>query len=736
MPLNPTLAREQWVRYVYSRDTGHRLFIDKANRCEDFFAGFQWDTSVVNRMRAVKRPTLTVNTIIGTLSSIFGEHIETAMETSFKPRYNAPPQNADILTKTYKFISDENQLPWQREEVFADGCITSRGYFDVRLKFDHNQAGEVLISRVNPRTVLPDPDASDYDPETWNDVIVTSWVTADEIEVMYNAEDAEALRLRAESVWAHGYDSIDTGNDRFGGSIFAHMNATEDMRATMRGIRLIDRQHRQLVKMKHFVDPRTGDKMQIPDNFDRDDIARACKVGGFIVTEEVGKRVRWTVTAEDFVLHDDWSPFKRFSIVPFFPHFRYGRTVGIVEGLIDPQELLNKSLSQELHIVNTMANSGWKVKTGALANMEIDELEERGAETGLILEVNGDPEKDIVKIQPNQIPQGLDRLSFKAEQYVKLVSGRGASQMGLARPDQSGKLAEENKDGSDVTLRKVMRNMERTEHLLAKNVLELVQNYYTDQRIMHIVGDDLTGAPEQITINMPDPQTGEVLNDLSLGTYSIVISSQKMRRTLEEGEFEAAVELRKAGVMIPDRYLIANSNLRHKADIIKEMDAQANSEQAQLQQKNTMLAGQLQVAGLKAEVSNLEAQALQHRAKSALTLAQAHSETQGEPGQEAEIAAKERMHAVETRHKQESHEQEMQHKREEHQMKMEERRAQAAEQRRAQRIQTAVSAKTELAKARAIEKHPREAAMGAAGGAGASGAGPRGKPRGEQRPQA
>jgi hypothetical protein len=707
MPLDPERAREQWARYVYSRDTGHRLFIDKANRCEDFFAGQQWDVSVVNRMRAVKRPTLTINTILGTLSSIFGEQIDLATEVNFKPRYNAPPQNSDILTKTYRFISDDNQLTWQREEVFADGCITSRGYYDVRLKFDHNTAGDVLISRFNPRAVLPDPDGSDYDPDTWNDVIVTSWVTADEIELMYNAQDAEALRLRAESVWAHGYDSIDTGNDRFGGSIFAHMNMTEDMRATMRGIRLIDRQHRQLVKMQYFVDPKTGDKMRVPDSWKRDEIALAVQKAGLVVTNEVGKRVRWTVTAEDFVLHDDWSPFHRFSIVPFFPHFRYGRTVGIVEGLIDPQELLNKSLSQELHIVNTMANSGWKVKHGALVNMEIDELEERGAETGLILEVNGDPEKDIVKITPNQIPQGLDRLSFKAESYIKLVSGRGASQMGQARPDQSGKLAEENKDGSDITLRKVMRNLERTDFLLARNVLDLIQNYYTDRRIMHIIGDDLTGAPEKVEINVPDQQSGEILNDLSLGTYSVVITSQKAKRTLEESEFEHALGLKKEGVMIPDRFLIANSNLRSKTDIIKAMDAQANSPEAQLQQKVQSLAGQLEVANLRAEASRLEADAVLKRAKAAKEVANTHEVLQGEPGEEKQMELDQKKHDQEMTHSREKHDQEMEMEREKHKHKIEQDRLDAHEKRRAMRVES-------MARAKAAASAP------AAGGAGAS----------------
>ena len=45
--------------------------------------------------------------------------------------------------------------------------------------------------------------------------------------------------------------------------------------------------------------------------------------------------------------------------------------------MISPQEQLNKISSQELHIVNTTANSGWVVESGSLSNMTEEELEER-----------------------------------------------------------------------------------------------------------------------------------------------------------------------------------------------------------------------------------------------------------------------------------------------------------------------------------------------------------------------
>jgi hypothetical protein len=706
MALDPLKARAQWARYVYSRDTGHRLFIAKANRCEDYFAGLQWDPSVVTELGAQRRPTLTINKILITLSSIFGEQIETRSEIGFKPRYGAPPNNAEILTKLFKVISDENQLDWIRSEVFADGAVTSRGYYDVRLKFDTNQAGEIAISRLNPRAVLPDPDGSDYDPETWNDVITTSWVTADEIAIMYNATDAEALRLRAESVWAHGYDSIDTGNDRFGGSIFAHLNMTEDMRATMRGIRLIDRQHRQLTKMKFFVDQRSGDRLRVPDEWDRDKVAYTLeKAPQLIIVDEVGKRVRWTVTAEDYVLHDDWSPFKRFTIVPYFPHFRYGRTVGMVEGLIDPQDLLNKSLSQELHVVNTMANSGWKVRTGALTNMSIDELEEQGARTGLVIETQGKPDEDVVKIQPNQIPQGLERLSFKAETYIKSVSGRGDNQLGMPRADQSGKLAEEANKSSDMTLRKCLDNLERTDFLLARNILDIVQHFYTDHRIAHVTMSDLTGEMASVEINAPDPATGEILNDLTLGTYNVVITSVKSRRTLEESQFSQALGLREAGIAIPDRFLIENSNLIKKAEIVKAMDEQAQSPQAQLETKVKNLSMQLEVANQKADTSRLEADAVLKRAKAAKEIAATKNEAAGEPGAEAEIALKERTHKQDMEHSREKHAQEMQIQREKHAMDQKQKAIDAHEKRKNERIKTVMAAR-QMAKQPAGQSQP------------------------------
>lgn len=710
MPQDVKKANAQWLRYVYARDAGHLAYIHKATKCENYVTGSQWLAEDRALLAAAQRPALTINKLLITLSSVVGEQIETRQEITLRPRTGASSETADIMTKVFRFISDQNQLNWIRSDVFADGAVTSRGYYDCRLDFSRNLAGDIAITKLNPRNVLPDPDAHEYDPEKWNDVIVTTWMTPDEIEVLYGKPDADILRKRGQSQWMFGYDSIDVTLDRFGSSYSFQASVPEDLKNVLRSIRVIERQHRVLKKVKFFVDTVTGMKREIPDEWTKENIAEMLsKNDKLAVTEDVVKKIRWTVTADDLVLFDEWSPYRYFTVIPYFPVLRYGRTVGLVEGLLDPQELLNKTISQELHVVNTMANSGWIVRSGALLNMTMDELEEMGAKTGLVLEVGQDVTKDIAKITPNAIPTGLDRISFKAENFIKSISGRGDSVMGLDRADVSGKAIGEKKQSADVPLRPALDNLERTDWMLARQMLDIVQRYYTDPRILNITKDDLTGETTTVSVNMPQPGSGEILNDLSLGTFDIVVTSQSAKRTLEESQFEQALAMRELGIMLPDRFLIQNSNLMGKSDIVKAMDAQSQTPEAQAQKQAQILGTQLEVANLKAEASEKEAKAVATRAKAAKDMAEA--EVAG-AGVDAEMQLEQAKHEQEMQMMREKHQLEMQIKRDEAQMKLQLQREQMREKARQERLKTVMAAKQAQATPSTVDEAAKLAKAG------------------------
>jgi hypothetical protein len=616
MPINVALASKIWDRYVFLRDNGHTAYAEKADKCEKFFAGDQWDASDLAKLAAGRRPALTINKILSTVSNVMGEQINNRSEISFRPRSGAPSTTADVLTKVFRQISDNNQLDWKRSDMFADGIIGARGFLDARIEHGDSMQGEVRINSVNPKNVVIDGDADEYDPDTWSEVYTTKWLTADEIEVLYNKPDADILRTKASGNSSYESDLLTVNRDRFGDPSEAAFNQGSTDETTIRNIRILERQWRKLDRQKHFLNPETGDMRPVPEDFTQERIDFFIERYGFKIVSKLVRRIRWTVAADDVVLHDEWSPYKHFTIVPYFPHFRRGRTIGLVENLLGPQELLNKVTSQELHVVNTTANSGYKVKAGNLINMTVAELEEKGSQTGLVVEVN---EMDgIDKLTPNQVPQGLDRISYKAEESIKSISGISDSMQGQDRADVAAKAIQAKQKAGSTNLVKPLDNLVRSDYILARNVIDLVQEFYTEERLMTITHDETTGESETFTINQPNlqppPEEGmeqegspyeEILNDLTVGEYDVVVTSVPRRETLEDSQFEQAMALRELGIMIPESVLIDSSRIMNKKDIIKQMEAARQAPEA-------LAAAELAQRGQAAEVSKTEAE-VQHR---------------------------------------------------------------------------------------------------------------------------
>ena len=611
MPINDEITSNQLWRFRLAVERGHRDFLDIAQKCDDFLMGKQWDTRDVDALRAAGRPYLTINKILPTLSNIFGAQIQNRTEVVFRPTgLGADATTAEALTKVWTHIAQENDLPWVRSEVFVDGCVRGRGFFDVRLDFTDNVHGAVKIANVNSKNVIIDPDADQYDPKTWSEVMVSRWMTVDDISMLYGKKNANLLRDNAGGLFSLGFDQVDLFRERFAGQGPLLTNSYigqvdfKDGGDTRRNLRVIERQYRKLARAKHFIDTSSGDMFLIPESWDDDRIAAqiAQSQVPLQVFEKITKRVRWTVTAANVVLHDAWSPYNNnFTIVPYFPIFRHGRPLGLVENLLSPQELLNKTSSQSLHVVNGVANSGYVVKAGALVNMTTAQLAEKGSQTGLVIETVNGP-SDIDKIKPNQTPTGLDRLSYQADENIKNISGVSDAMRGDVREDVAAKAILAQQQTGQTNLVMVNDNLARTDKILARVVLDIVQTYYTEPRLLHITHDDITNTQEQVGVNQQQPD-GTVLNDLTLGRYDVSVATMPARQTMEDTAFEQVLAMRKEGIQIPDIELIRNSRLPNRAELIKQMQQPDPTAQQKSQLDMELL--QAQIAELQAKAQSL-----------------------------------------------------------------------------------------------------------------------------------
>ncbi len=621
------LAKQQWNSYARARDNGHTDYIEIAKQCDAYYRGNQWDPADLSALDDQGRPALTINTILPTINSVLGEQTMRRMDVNFKPRGRGQLDIADVLSKLFLQISDNNKLDWIESQVFSDGLIQDRGWFDVRIDFDDHIQGEVRITPKDPLDVLIDPDAKEYDPKTWNEVFETRWMSLDEIEEQYGQDKADKLRVTVEEGSVLGSDSVEFEEQRYGDASasveYNQGNTTNpEENRSLRSVRVIERQYYRLKECMFYVDSVTGDMREVPYNWSKRKREQfADEFGLEILTKRV-RKVRWTTTADLIVLHDEWSPYDSFTLIPYFPYWRRGRPFGMVRNLISPQEQLNKISSQELHIVNTTANSGWIVETGSLNGMTADDLEEHGAETGLVLEFNRGSNPPA-KIPPNQIPSGLDRISQKAALNIKQISGISDAMLGTDSPEVSGVAIQAKQNRGALMIQVPLDNLTKTRQYLAEKVLNLVQAYYTEERLIQIT-DELDPLKQRVPVKLNEiTPEGMIINDLTLGEYDVVIGTAPSRDTFEEMQFAEAIQLRQVGVPIPDDLIVEYSHLQRKGEIAQRIRGMQGTEppseeQAQIMQfqaEAEIKKVQLELAQMEAEVQRLQSEAMLNQAK-------------------------------------------------------------------------------------------------------------------------
>ncbi|MCH7549363.1 MAG: S1 RNA-binding domain-containing protein [Candidatus Krumholzibacteriota bacterium] len=136
----------------------------------------------------------------------------------------------------------------------------------------------------------------------------------------------------------------------------------------------------------------------------------------------------------------------------------------------------------------------------------------------------------------------------------------------------------------------IFDNLDRTRKLRAKLMLQIVQSYYSEERLVQVFSKNEDGddVQEEVALNQRvsifDPETqeavDEIQNDLTLGEYSIAINSVPRRDTYDEVLFDQLIQMRENGVQIPDHVLIENSQLsdsKEIAEIVKGIQEESGA---------------------------------------------------------------------------------------------------------------------------------------------------------------
>ena len=602
------VARDNLERFRVAKQRGHEAYVTVASKANKYYIGEQWDPVDKARLESEGRPALTLNTILPTINTMLGEQMERRLDITFRSGRGGTENTAFALNSISRAILDDNSYDEVEEIVYADGLITGRGFFDVRMDFSENIRWDVSITDEDGVDVVIDPEAKSSDPATWNEVFISRWMTIDEIEEEYGSKQRSQLESAAANASAElAEDTFEYENTTFGDND-GDEYVDDRERGALKRVRVVERQHFRLNNQLCFVDLQTGDIRPTPHGTKEEDAAAVAEKAGVGLTKVRRRRVRMTTSVSEVLLYDDWSIYRTFTIVPYFPYFRRGNPFGVVQNLFDSQNLLNKTSSQELHIVNTTANSGWVVQEDSLVDMETEDLEERGAETGLVLTYKRGYEPPQ-KITPNSIPTGIDRISQKAAITIRDISAVNNSMLGSVRADQSGKSQDRQISRGQIAMNVVLGNLRKAQARVVMKVLELVQDFYDETRYFKIVDNSMFAVANEgeIAINEMDDD-GNIINDVTVGKYSVDIGHSPAGSTAREMEFQEALNLREMGVAIPDHVLVLSSSLTKRSEIAAFLrDSQGYGEPTEEQQQLSEMQVEHQIHKMQRELETMDA---------------------------------------------------------------------------------------------------------------------------------
>ena len=454
-------------------------------------------------------------------------------------------------------------------QVFLDCAIGGMGWFGVRYKFDPEiQDGEAVIERVDPFGMYIDPEAHELDFSDAKFLIRAKWVAKDELKQVY-PEHADAI----ENNFAV-YDTAERENENWRVADPLYYSGE------LKKVRVVECWYKE--RVNQMIMGANGQPAQIP-----------------IV------QVKLCVFFDRTVLEENPSPYQHgeFPYVPMLYHY-YGvgdTPAGFVRDLKDPQREVNKRRIQELHLLNTSANSGGWVEEGAMTPDQESEFKRMNSIPGHYQKVlpGAISQNKIQERQPKNPPTAVIQAEQQAADDIKTISGINESLLGVDVPSQASGRAIELRQKQAVThLATIFDSLRRSKKKIV-NLLwgrrghkGIIPQFYTAEKVYRVEGEN---GQQFIPVNQQvitqDPVAGvivQTINDLSHGEFDVVIADVEASATHRQAQMWSLVDaVSKLGIpadLIFDT-IVDLSDLPKKNDIKMRWQQKMQQQQEQAQQQ-------------------------------------------------------------------------------------------------------------------------------------------------------
>ncbi len=546
--------------------TINQSFWGEADTDTRFMAGDQtlWN-DIYGNLPANRRRQFNFNRIARVINMIDGHQRNNRKSTIVTGVENADAETADQFTKILMWINNQEGVLETISDSFRGSLVTGMNLLQVWMDYRTDPiSGNIRVDNCSYNSFLIDPFFKKQDLSDCNAIWKRSYLTKREcISLLPDSKETII-----------GLQPLSNRDGKF-------QFMPETYNYGMKNLLTYDEYYyRDYRNQKLLVDAETGEAQEWRSQ-DDDKLKQFLRTYPQVtVIESEVPTVKLAVVVQGKVMYDGPQPMgiDQYPFVPTFayyypqmPYFPW-RIQGVVRGLRDSQYLYNRRKAIELDILESQINSGWKYKESALVNPKDVFLSGQGR--GLALKDEAQM-TDVEQIVAPQIPPSMIELSRILGEEISQISGVNEELLGSAVDDKAGILSMLRQGAGLTTLQILFDNLDRTQKLLGKIMIDLIQANFTPGKVKKI----LEGA---------EP-TAQFYNK-AFGKYDAAVEEGLNTTTQKQMQFAQLLNLREAGVPVPDDVLLEASTMQNKKQLIEAItNAKQQQEQAQQQQMQSQM---------------------------------------------------------------------------------------------------------------------------------------------------
>lgn len=482
----------QFNQFFYDAYRTFGVWYARAYRDLRAYAGDNWSNLEKTKLEQQNRMVLELNKIRRVVNLYSGYERENRTATVCAPVEGSDVQTADQFSNLLYYIYDKANADYIISEAFEHSLKTGLSIIGLYMDYSRDKVnGDIKMYWKPFNALMLDPyftkrDLSDCDQCSTRDLL-----SKEQIKALLPWIDPETIDQLPTGIRDNKYQYL---------GIYRQYNSTY----IAKNLCTYDQYWKRITKeQKYLVDKVTGVTEEWSgsrqDERDLKQMLSEQPDDRLELITSYKRSVELNIIVSGQLMYTGPDP-TGLDTFPFVPVLLYHEPLidtyelkiqGLVRSVVDAQRQYNRRHSQIIDIMESIINTGWITKNGAVLDPNM--LMQAGQGRQIVVNEGYDVNADVREISPPNIPPGYLQYQDIIDKNIMEIPGASDELLGLSSVGDSqvsGKLAEVRASNGLKGNRGIFDNLEQSKKYLGMLVIECIQKNFSPGKVQRILGEE------------------------------------------------------------------------------------------------------------------------------------------------------------------------------------------------------------------------------------------------------